>query len=210
MRSLAYACATAFLVTCSTTNAAIVTFDDLVTGPLSQAFDGDGDGIDDVVFSTTDPDGLNNIGPGDTVYIDEPGLEGTVQLSPDLSVSFLNGASGSLSFGFALLAGPADVDGVLFSIFDAADTLIASDFVLADTDNPGGGGGFPEEFVSVSFPGVAAYATFDFTNNSATRYIIDNFQGTYGSTETVVPIPAASWLFASGLGYLWWIRRRGM
>jgi len=32
-------------------------------------------------------------------FIDEPGLEGTSDLDPDLRADFLNGATGSLAFG---------------------------------------------------------------------------------------------------------------
>ena len=36
-------------------NAALLTFDDLITGQTTYSYDGDGDAIDDVIFTTTDP-----------------------------------------------------------------------------------------------------------------------------------------------------------
>lgn len=46
---------------------------------------------------------------------------------------------------------------------------------------------FPEGLLDVSFAGTASYGTFEFSNDNATRYIIDNFEGTFGSTEDVTP-----------------------
>jgi hypothetical protein len=185
--------------------AATITFDTLVTGATSFGYDGDGDLIVDVIFSTTDAGGFNTFGPGaDQAFINEPGLEGTTLLSPDLRVDFLNGASGNLSFGLATSGFSDGADGVSFNIYDAADNLLASTFD-STYFTPSS---FPEAFVSLGFGGVAAYATFDFTSVEANRYIIDNFSGTFGSTEDVVPIPAAVWLFGSALGGLGWMRRR--
>ena len=110
-------------------SAALVTFDDVVIGETSHAFDSDGDNVDDVVFSTTDPLGFNTTGPGaNQQFIDEPGLEGTSDLDPDLRADFLNGATGSLAFGFALNSGVESDDYVAsLSVFDAAGNLLGSD-----------------------------------------------------------------------------------
>ncbi len=186
-------------------NAAILTFDDAIAGETSYAFDGDGDGIDDVVFSTTDPSGFNTAGPGpNQSYISEPGLEGTTILAPDLRVDFLYGTAGSLRFGFAMSLLTGLVDGVEFSIYDASDGLLASTNVLADFTLVDGfmESSFPEGLVDVSFAGVASYALFDFSTNDATRYIIDNFEGTFGSSENVdngVPVPTPLALLGVGL-----------
>jgi hypothetical protein len=183
--------------------AAQLTFDDAISGATSYEFDGDGDGTNDVIFSTDDPSGFNTSGPGpDMSYINEPGLEGTTELSTDLRVDFLNGAVNSLGFSFALSTEEGGTYGVTFSIFDEHDNLLNSSFTIADFTlydgvNPSS---FPEAEVSLGFSGIAAYALFDFSTDS-NRYIIDNFIGTFGSSEdiTPVPIPAAAWLFGSGL-----------
>ncbi len=198
----------------SSANAAIITFDDAIAGATSYAFDGDGDSVDDVVFSTTDPFGFNTAGPGaNQSYIGEPGLEGTTTLAPDLRVDFLNGASGSLRFGFAMSLLTGLVDGVDFSVYDASGGLLASTNVLADFTLVGGvtQSNFPEGLVDVSFAGVASYALFDFSSNIAPRYIIDNFEGTFGSSETIdngVPVPAPLALLGVGLAGLAARKRR--
>jgi hypothetical protein len=51
--------------------------------------------------------------------------------------------------------------------------------------------------VTLNFEGMASYATFDF-NAGGGRYIIDDFSGTFGSTE--VPEPCTMALL--GLGSL--------
>ena len=108
-------------------SAALITFDDAISGETSYSFDADGDSIDDVIFSTTDPLGFNTSGPGpNQSYIDEPGLEGTTSLLPDLRVDFLNGAVGTLQFGFAMSLGVGLTDGVTFTIFDSTDAVLAS------------------------------------------------------------------------------------
>lgn len=184
-------------------NAAIITFDGAVSGATSFGFDGDGDGVDDVVFSTTDPFGFNTAGPGpNQSFINEPGLEGTTELDTDLRVDFVFGAVDTLRFGFAVNIPFGNVDGVTFNVFDASDTLIGSSSLLADFTLPNGlnPSSFPEGLVAVDFSGVASYATFDFSTNNAFRYIIDNFEGTFGSTEEVtVPSPGSLGLLALGL-----------
>lgn len=167
--------------------AAVITFDELLTGQTSFGFDGDDDGIEDVIFSTTDPAGFNTIGPGaNQNFIQEPGLEGTSLISPDLRVDFMNGAVGSISFGYALNSTTED-DQASFSLFDSSDALIASQSstgVFTSTES--GTSSFPEGSINLNFGGVAAYGIFDFTSDSG-RFIIDNFEGTFGSTENITP-----------------------
>lgn len=184
-------------------SAAIITFDDLISGQTSYGFDGDGDSIDDVIFSTTDSAGFNTVGPGASQdYINEPGLEGTSTLDPDLRVNFLFGASGSLSFGFALNSSVESSSYFAsFSVYDAGDNLLASQAVQG-LFSPSS---FPEGRVDVSFLGTAAYGTFNFTSEFG-RYIIDNFEGTFGSTE--VPEPGSLALVGLGLAGLGLARRR--
>lgn len=190
------------IFTFGTSQAILLTFDDAITGATSYSFDGDGDSIDDVIFSTTDASGFNTSGPGPNMsYIDEPGLEGTTLISPDLRVDFLNGAVTNLGFGFAMnnLSGP--VDGVLFSVYDSSDNLLNSILQTANfTSTTAGTSSFPEALVSLNFSGLASYATFDFSQSQSSRYILDNFNGTFGSTEDVsVPEPSILALLSLGI-----------
>lgn len=196
--------ATALLAVPGVASAAVVTFDDLITGQTSYGFDGDGDTIDDVIFSTTDPSGFNTVGPGaNQIYIDEPGLEGTTEMDPDLRVDFVFGASGSLSFGFALNSRVEDpAYFASLSVYDAGGNLLGTQTVQG-LFSPSS---FPEGRVDVAFAGTAAYGTFNFTSQFG-RYIIDNFEGTFGSTE-VVPEPASLALLGLGLAGLGLARRR--
>jgi hypothetical protein len=175
--------------------AVTITFDNLITGQTSYSFDPDGDGIPDAFFSTTDPSGFRTVGPGmSQKYINEPGLEGTSLLAPDLRVEFPNKAKDKVSFGFALDSTSALGGSATFTLYDVANTQLASLTVPGATFTlPGGGtSSFPEGELALAFPGEAAYGFFDFDTQFG-RYIIDNFNGNYGSrstTQVPAPLPA--------------------
>jgi len=195
-------------------SAAIITFDDLLTGVTSYGFDGDGDAINDVVFSTTDPAGYNTVGPGTNMsYINEPGLEGSTLY--DLRVDFLRQAQDYLNFGFAL----DDISETPntwteFWVYNSGGSLLAHDFEYGLYTKPNGvdPSNYPEGRIETTFTGIARYAIFDFNNDSSggQRYIIDNFEGKFGSTEVPagVPVPGAIVLGGIGSALVGRLRRR--
>jgi hypothetical protein len=192
------------LIFTTNTHAAIITFDDAISGATTYQFDSDGDTIKDVIFSTPDPNGFNTAGPGSYMtYIKEPGLEGTVLLNPDLRVDFLNMAKDFLKFGFALDSDSENANTwTTFYVYDAGGNLLASQtkaglYTYPDGTNPSN---YPEGEISVTFSGTARYALFDFSSDYG-RYIIDNFEGTYGSTE-VPRVPEPGTLLLLGLGLM--------
>lgn len=203
------AVAAALIATAGTGHAALITFDDLVNGVTSYGYDGDADGVADAVFSTTDPAGFRTAGPGpNQSYIREPGLEASSLLNPDLRVDFVFGAEGALGFGFALNSLVADA--AFFghmSVYDEFDNLLGSQTVVGQyTPTPSGQSSFPEGLINVAFAGRAAYALLNFESQFG-RFIIDDFSGTFGSTE--VPEPASVALVLSALGLAGVLRRRG-
>ena len=91
--------------------AAILNFNDAINGATSYSFDGNSDGINDVVFTTTDPLGFRTAGPGPNMtYIQEPGLEGSSLVNNvpngDLRADFNFGAAlkQEMGQGFTRLA----------------------------------------------------------------------------------------------------------
>ena len=110
-----------------------------------------------------------------------------------------------MSFGFATIDPDTSVN---FTVYDDNDNVLGSTTALATFDT---GGDFPEALASVSFAGLASYATFDFFGVGS-RYIIDNFNGTFGSTEDrtpdAVPVPGALALFAPVAAGLFARRRK--
>lgn len=210
MRSMRLAVVALAAVVSMPASGATITFDDVVTGQTSYGFDGDGDTIDDVIFSTTDPLGFNTIGPGaNQQFIDEPGLEGTTLLNPDLRVDFVFGATTSLQFGFAVNGGALVPNVLTFSVYDGANNLLGSSVYTATR----GTSSFPEGLAVIAFGGTAAYGIFNFNDPGVSRYIIDNFTGNFGSVEAGVPEPATWAMMIAGFGLVGGSmrsRRRGL
>jgi len=195
-------------------SAQVVDFETLVATQAVFGVDFNSDGIDDVVFSSTDPAGFNPGGPDPNAQVHASGqvLETSSTSSPDIRVDFLGGAIGQLQVGFALLTDVNDPgQGLLLEVFDQADNQLGSTFqpgaLLPLVNTPGSGiSGFPEGLASVSFTGVAAYALLDATT-TGTRFAIDDFTGTF-SPETIPEPGSVSLLGFSGL-ILLGRRRRG-
>jgi len=172
--------------TAASSSGATITFDGF-SGGTSFNFDGDGDGTPDALFSTPDPSGFNAFGPGlGQTYIDEPGIEGTTEITPDLRVDFSFGATGRLGFGYAMSTMENGTGAsVTFRAFSDAGDLLAEITQVAVVQNNKFVGGV----IDLPLPSEARYATFDFERGQgfATRYIIDNFTGTFGNTEPDAP-----------------------
>jgi len=192
----------AFIAIClaARAQAALLTFDVDITSQTSFAFDGDGDAKNDIVISTSAAEGFNTVGPGlNQSFINEPGLEGTSIGTEDLRLSFLNGAVQTLTLGFAL---NSDVESPAYfgslELFDTNNNLLGTIRVPGVfTVLPGGGiSSFPEGRLNVQFTGVAAYGVLNFESQFG-RFIIDNLEGTFGSTELPSPIPepGSGWFF---------------
>ena len=174
-------------VSATTLGPETITFDDAISGvPFFNYDSNDSDSFTDVVFSTSDSGGFNTVGPGpDQLYINEPGIEGTTDLNPDLRVDFLQGAVGTISSGFALIS-----DGqATFTAFNAADVPIGTQTLRGDFFAlPGGGTSlFPENNLVVALSGTATYGLFDFVldGDSSGRYIIDNFTFTPAGEDVI-------------------------
>ncbi len=202
------------IFTCSNAMASVITFDDVIMGETTYSFDSDGDSIYDVIFSTSDPYGFNTVGPGTNMsYILEPGLEGSTEY--DLRVDFLNQAQGYLNFGFALDDfSETSNTWTEFWVYDNVGNLLAHDFEYGLYTTPDGSNpsDFPEGLIETSFSGIASYALFDFNNDvsGGQRYIIDNFEGVFGSTEVppANPVPEPATMFLLGSGLLGLARKR--
>lgn len=192
----------------SSARAAVVDFSTLTDGVTTYAADGDGDGIADVDFSTTDPSGFSLMGPGlNQSFVNEPALEGNSGVTgPDVRVDFRFGAFGPITFGFAFSETFEVANAVTLSVFGFADELlleVSADalFTLPDGINQSD---FPEGQLVADFGSAgASYALFEFADLAGNpRFIIDDFSGIFGSTEPTplrIAEPATLAMFGMGL-----------
>ncbi len=192
-------------------SAQVINFDTLVFAQTVHGVDINDDGIDDVLFSTTDPNGFGTAGPDPNTQLYASGLllESSSTINPDIRVDFRGGAIDLLQVGFALLTDVNDVDqGLSFEVFDQAGIPLVSasqrgELLPLNPSIDTSVSGFPEGLLSVSFEGVASYALLDATT-TGTRFVIDNFGGTF----LTAPVPEPSGLSLLGFGGVILLGRR--
>ena len=188
-------------------SAQLIDFESLVVGESLFGIDVNADGRTDVQFSTTAAGGFSSTGPNPAEQVFASGLvlETSSISDPDIRVDFLGGVTDSIQLGFALLASVDDPgQGLQLDVFDELGERLASAFrsgQLLSIDSASGLSQFPEGFVSVSFDGVASFALLDATA-SGTRFVIDDFSGTF--LPASIPEPGG----AIGLACLGLLLRR--
>jgi hypothetical protein len=108
-------------------------------------------------------------------------------LRTDLTANFIAGASGSLSFGYALNSFVSNsAYAAAISVYDAKGALLASARDIGQyTSTPSGVSSFPEGRIEIAFDGIASRADFAFTSQFG-RYIIDNLEGTFSAPKDPV------------------------
>lgn len=188
------------------TEAGVITFDDLADRANSYGFDCDSDTINDVLF-TTGPSGLGRVELGSQLYIHSPGLGGMPSPDePDLRIDFAKGATGALSFGFALKSELPGGAASLY-VYDASDVLLDATTVGAGFTEPAESS-FPEGYVSLPFAGTASYALCDFTFDGD-GFVIDNFMVSCDAGKIGgVPAPGGVMLGGVGVVLFGWLRWR--
>ena len=187
-----------FLISNNIQAATVIGFDNVISGSASYGFDSNGDSSNDIVFLTNPPNPLLD----ESSYPNVQGFYNTgfsgggvlgVSNGP-LRVNFTNGISNS--FGFAFHGSVMNVQ-----IFDATNNELTLSLLNS-----------PYNYVRLNyvFSGVASYALI-----KGNDFVIDEFDGTYSSNDLpelqrgyVIPIPAAVWLFGSGLLGLFGIRKK--
>ena len=179
-----------FTLHAETSSAATVTFGDLTAGSKTYSADVDGDGMDDVIFSTTHQSGFEAGYASSPTLIEGSGLKAASTSQDDLEVRFNHGLKEYLQFDFAVTTYDDKVGGyVYFWVYDAEGWPIGNSHkVMAQ---PTGDFARHEATVSVDVDRTAASATFNFvTMGGGNWYVIDNFEGTFGSGES--PLTDAS------------------
>lgn len=163
----------------------LITFSTNVFGETSYGFDGNNDGISDVVFTTTSSSAFSPFGPGpNQSYIQQPGLGTSSLLRTDMKAYFIEGATDQINFGFALSTFTvSDSYYAEVRIFDEDDNLLGTQTVVADfTSTRFGNSFFPEGEIDITFSGVASYMELSFTSQFG-AFIIDNFEGEFTTSS---------------------------
>lgn len=140
--------------------------------------------------------GLFNLETGNTPN-STVGIRGFVDFSgPDPFKAVIGGGTNFVSIDLGDFG--SDADNIFLSVFDAADNLLGSTSQLCCSVS---------EMVTLSlaFEGIS-YALFGSSGTFDNSVYADNF--IYNASVSEVPLPAAVWLFASGLMGFAAIRRR--
>lgn len=196
-----------------------ITFDGIANGVSTFSYDADSDGTADAVFTKFDGGVWNFGGPTQSNYVTRPGLTAFSSDGDEIRVDFSNGAKTSVGFSFARndacvgrsVGYTNAAESAQLRVYDSTNTLLGTATVIPEcTLNVLGS--FIEGQVTVTFTGTASYAVVDFQGSTA--YILDNFNGTFGSSEIApaapAPIPTlGEWamIFLASLMAMFGIRR---
>jgi hypothetical protein len=174
-----------------------ISFDGVANGVTTFSYDADSDSNPDAVFTKIGSGAWSFGGPTASQFVSTPGLTAGSASGDDLRVDFPNGAKTIVGFAFAR-SDPCSARAVGYSnsseeaelrIYDSAGLLLGSSSVTP-TCTLNTSGSFVEGEVTVSFVGTASYAVVDFKGSEA--YILDNFNGTFGSVEIAAAAAAAT------------------
>jgi hypothetical protein len=150
-----------------------LSFDDLPTAVFFYRYghDVDGDGLDDIIFTTQCAPGFQASTGLLPESINHPGLEGNICSDfPEITVEFPGGATAGMRFNFAVPAPMIDhVEAYVWVISkDGARMCEAS----AEADAGGAG------FLEIAIPFEAALAKMQFYSGANSAFIIDDFRVT--------------------------------
>jgi hypothetical protein len=179
-----------------------ISFDGVANGVTTFSYDADSDSNPDAVFTKIGSGPWSFGGPTASQFVSQPGLVAGSASGDDLRVDFPNGAKTTVGFAFARsdsCSGRAvgysnSSEEAELRLYDSGGLLLGSSSVTP-TCTLNTSGSYVEGEVTVSFVGTASYAVVDFKGSTA--YILDNFNGTFGSVEiaaaaTPVAVPTLS------------------
>ena len=203
----------------------IVDFTGVAAGGTSLTLDTNGDSVDDLTISSQANVNLSIANfVSSFAYSEVPFLAHTAVNGPEIKLTFLNGLTGSLEFGYttALNCGsqtgpvsgfPAKYDmKATVELFSASDALLGSTSVPAECTSTAGTPRYAEGKVVIQAPSKASYALINYESSDASfvNFSIDNLTGNFSNTATVSTgarsVPAlpllAVWVLIGGLAMI--------
>ena len=203
----------------------IIDFTGVTAGGTSLTLDTNGDSVDDLIIASQANSTLSIANFASSfAYSEVPVLAHTPANGPEIKLTFLNGLTGSLEFGYttALNCGsetgpvsgfPAKYDmKATVELFSANDTSLGSTSVPAECTSTAGTPRYAEGKVVIQAPSEASYALINYESSDASfvNFSIDNLTGNFSNTVVAAPnarsVPAlplsAMWVLIGGLAMI--------